>query len=51
MNQLTLIGLPAEREGFAAALQKALCTEDEIAAWQRGITFPDPWPTNVRTID
>ena len=50
-NALTLIGLPAEREAFAAALRDALCTEDEIAAWQRGATFPDPWPSKVRTID
>ncbi len=50
-NQLTLIGLPAQRKAFAAALRDALCTEDEIAAWQRGETFSDPWPTSVRTID
>ncbi|MEM7413483.1 MAG: GTP-binding protein [Myxococcota bacterium] len=50
-NELTLIGLPAEREAFAAALRNALCTDDEIAAWQRGKRFRDPWPKNVRTID
>lgn len=49
-NQLTLIGLPEARESFAAALEGALCTEDEVAAWQRGERFRDPWPQNVRTI-
>lgn len=50
-NELTLIGLPAAREAFAAALRDALCTEEEIAAWQRGESFPDPWPKKLRTID
>ena len=50
-NQLTLIGLPTERQAFAAALRNALCTDDEIAAWRRGESFPDPWPKNVRTIE
>ena len=50
-NALTLIGLPAARKAFAAALRDALCTEDEIAAWQRGEAFFDPWPTSLRMID
>ena len=50
-NELTLIGLPAARDGFAVALRDALCTEDEIAAWQRGETFSDPWPKELRKID
>ncbi len=50
-NELTLIGLPAAREAFAAALRDALCTEEEIAAWQRGETFPDPWPKSLQRID
>ena len=49
-NQLTLIGLPDARDAFAAALQDALCTEAEVAAWQRGDAFRDPWPKNVRTL-
>ena len=49
-NELTLIGLPAARDAFADALRDALCTDDEIAAWQRGETFSDPWPTSVRMI-
>lgn len=50
-NELTLIGLPAARDAFFSALQEALCTDAEIAAWQRGATFPDPWPQSLRRID
>ncbi|MCU0750097.1 MAG: GTP-binding protein [Akkermansiaceae bacterium] len=48
--ELTLIGLPAAREAFAAALRHALCTDAEVAAWQRGESFPDPWPQSLRKI-
>lgn len=50
-NELTLIGLDAAREAFAASLQAALCTEEEVAAWQRGEVFPDPWPQSFRRVD
>ena len=50
-NTVTLIGLPDACRTFAAALQGALCTEDEIKAWQRGEPFPDPWPKTVRQIN
>jgi G3E family GTPase len=46
--ELTLIGLPAARDAFAAALQNALCTDAEVAAWQRGESFPDPWPQSLK---
>ncbi|MDC0302553.1 GTP-binding protein [bacterium] len=49
-NELTLIGLKADRESFASCLKDAFCTENEIAAWQRGETFPDPWPKSLRQI-
>lgn len=49
-NELTLIGLRQAREAFAAALHDALCTEKEIAAWQRGESFPDPWPEKLRVV-
>lgn len=49
-NELTLIGLTAAREAFAAALEEALCTDDEVDAWQRGEEFPDPWPRSLRQI-
>ena len=50
INELTLIGMPAACERFAAALRGALCTEREIAAWQRGQAFADPWPKRIRKI-
>lgn len=46
--ELTLIGLPAAREAFAMALRDALCTDEEVAAWQRGEVFPDPWPRSLK---
>jgi G3E family GTPase len=49
-NELTLIGLKADRESFASSLQDAFCTDNEISAWQRGETFPDPWPSSLRQI-
>ncbi|MEM7144897.1 MAG: GTP-binding protein [Verrucomicrobiota bacterium] len=49
-NELTLIGLPAARDAFTAALKEALCTDDEVEAWQRGEEFPDPWPTSLRRV-
>jgi G3E family GTPase len=49
--EITLIGLKPAREAFAAALDAAFCTDAEIEAWQRGETFPDPWPTDLRRVD
>lgn len=49
-NELALIGLPAACSAFASALRSALCTEDEVAAWQRGDVFSDPWPQRLRKI-
>lgn len=49
-NELTLIGLHADRESFASALKEALCTDAEIEAWQNGTTFPDPWPKTIRSV-
>ncbi|MEM7698196.1 MAG: GTP-binding protein [Verrucomicrobiota bacterium] len=50
-NEITLIGLKVDRESFFAALEDALCTEEEVAAWTRGESFPDPWPTSIRKLD
>jgi len=50
-NELTLIGLKEARDGFAAALKDALCTNEEVAAWLQGEVFPDPWPQTIRRID
>lgn len=49
-NELTLIGLKADRESFASSLRDAFCTDDEIRAWQRGATFADPWPNSLRQV-
>ncbi|MDA8018105.1 MAG: GTP-binding protein [Thermoanaerobaculia bacterium] len=49
-NELTLIGLEADRESFYSALQDALCTDEEVAAWQEGAIFPDPWPKSFRNV-
>ena len=49
-NELTLIGLKADRESFASSLQDAFCTDHEITAWQRGETFADPWPNSLRQV-
>lgn len=50
LNELTLIGLPDACTHFEAALRSALCTEDEVAAWQEGEVFSDPWPQSLRTL-
>ena len=49
--EITVIGLERERTDFIAGLTQCLCSEGEIAAWQKGVTFPDPWPTRMRLID
>ncbi|MEM7376547.1 MAG: GTP-binding protein [Pseudomonadota bacterium] len=50
-TELTLIGLAADREAFLSVLRAALCTEAEVAAWQQGVGFPDPWPKTVRRVE
>ncbi|MEC7983628.1 MAG: GTP-binding protein [Myxococcota bacterium] len=47
-NALTIIGLPHACKIFASAVRSALCTENEVAAWQRGHAFSDPWPKNPK---
>ncbi len=42
--ELVLIGRKPERLAFAKALLHCLCTDQEVAAWQRGEIFSDPWP-------
>ncbi len=49
-NELTFIGLKTAIESFSSALEDALCTDEEITAWQNGETFPDPWPQSIRNI-
>ncbi len=50
-NELTLIGLEADRNSFYQALEAALCTEEEIEAWLNGESFEDPWPKTIRRFD
>ena len=47
-NELTFIGLKADLDSFASALEEAICTDEEIEAWQNGETFEDPWPKSIR---
>mgnify|MGYP003325069441 FL=1 len=49
-NELTLIGMRNAREDFALALKEALCSEQEIKAWQMGESFSDPWPDLLRKV-
>jgi G3E family GTPase len=46
--ELTLIGRERERDAFAARLRECFCTGAEIARWEHGETFLDPWPKNLK---
>jgi len=48
--ELTLIGLPRDRNRFATSLRDCFCTEAEIARWQAGGDFPDPWPKRLKLL-
>jgi len=48
--ELTVIGTARDRAVFLAELQACLCDENEVAAWQNGDSFPDPWPQTFRKI-
>ncbi len=45
--KLTVIGQAPELDHFVAALKRCFCTDAEIAHWQNGGHFNDPWPTQV----
>jgi len=47
---LTIIGAARERTVFLDELRACLLTDSEVAAWRRGETFPDPWPTTFRQV-
>jgi len=47
---LTVIGTARDRAVFLTGLLSCLCTDEEVAAWQRGETFPDPWPKTFRKV-
>jgi len=48
--ELAIIGAARDRIVFLADLRACFCTEQEIVAWQRGETFPDPWPKTIRKV-
>lgn len=48
--EMTVIGTARDREIFVRGLRECLCTDDEVAEWQRGATFEDPWPKTIRKI-
>lgn len=48
--ELTLIGLPRDRDRFATSLRDCFCTEAEIERWQAGGDFPDPWPKRLKLL-
>ncbi|MEM6939068.1 MAG: GTP-binding protein [Pseudomonadota bacterium] len=48
--QLTIIGQEAELDAFVHALEECFCSDAEIAAWQAGAPFEDPWPKTVATL-
>ena len=50
-NELTFIGLKADLDSFESALKEALCSDEEIMAWQEGEIFTDPWPKSIRSIE
>lgn len=49
-RELTLIGLPRDRDRFVASLRDCFCTEAEISRWQAGGDFPDPWPKRLKLL-
>ncbi|MEL6532660.1 MAG: GTP-binding protein [Pseudomonadota bacterium] len=48
--QLTVIGDEFGLDAFVADLEGCFCTDAEIATWQNGEDFPDPWPKTVATL-
>lgn len=44
---LTVIGDKSQVDRFTKALTSCFLTEDEIAHWESGGEFPDPWPKNI----
>lgn len=47
--ELVLIGQEIPRRAFAKALENCLCTDAEVAHWQQGGHFADPWPKVRKT--
>lgn len=49
-NEITVIGHARDRAIFMQGLRQCLCTEEEIARWQKGYEFEDPWPKTIRQL-
>lgn len=45
--RLTVIGDRDEIGDFAEAVRGCFCTPKEVAAWQAGLPFDDPWPAST----
>ncbi|MCI1746922.1 MAG: GTP-binding protein [Acidipropionibacterium sp.] len=41
---ITLLGEEKDTRAFFAILERCLCTDEEVRAWQAGEHFEDPWP-------
>lgn len=48
LNEITVIGTSRDREIFMRELASCLCTDEEIARWQAGGSFDDPWPKQLK---
>jgi G3E family GTPase len=48
--ELTVIGTRQDRTVFLRELEACLCTPAEVAAWQAGLPFADPWPKTVARV-
>ena len=48
--ELTVIGTPRDRAVFLRELEACFCTPTEVAAWQAGAAFDDPWPKTVARV-
>ncbi|MEM6303953.1 MAG: GTP-binding protein [Pseudomonadota bacterium] len=48
--QLTVIGDALQIDDFVKELEGCFCTPEEVAAWQAGEAFDDPWPQSVMTL-
>ena len=45
--RLTVIGDRDGLQTFAEAVRSCFCKPEEIAAWQAGAVFDDPWPKTL----
>ena len=50
-NELTLIGLKKDREGFLSALEYALCTDDEVNDWVNKKEVSGSMAKNIKKVN